>query len=138
MMCCNCRWKALDFAALDRSSVSFFNVEKHETAVSRWARARTRAAKVGKGLSKNEKAQKLALQHWLEAVSIQTPSQLFLCWIFIKTFKDLLIINRSSSTCRLTHAIVMATTCTFTTISGSKVKAANLSSTGWTSEMVKK
>ncbi|KAK6941364.1 hypothetical protein RJ641_026741 [Dillenia turbinata] len=61
-------WKALDFAALKRSSVSFFNVEKHETAVSRWARARTRVAKVGKGLSKNEKAQKLALQHWLEAI----------------------------------------------------------------------
>ncbi|KAJ9547795.1 hypothetical protein OSB04_020338 [Centaurea solstitialis] len=61
-------WKALDFAALDRSSVSFFNVEKHETAVSRWSRARTRAAKVGKGLSKDEKAQKLALQHWLEAI----------------------------------------------------------------------
>ncbi|XP_071716207.1 LOW QUALITY PROTEIN: IQ domain-containing protein IQM1-like [Rutidosis leptorrhynchoides] len=61
-------WKALDFAALDRSSVSFFNVEKPETATSRWARARTRAAKVGKGLSKNEKAQKLALQHWLEAI----------------------------------------------------------------------
>ncbi|KAK9060818.1 hypothetical protein SSX86_021524 [Deinandra increscens subsp. villosa] len=61
-------WKALDFAALDRSSVSFFNVEKPETAVSRWTRARTRAAKVGKGLSKNEKAQKLALQHWLEAI----------------------------------------------------------------------
>ncbi|KAJ6407215.1 hypothetical protein OIU84_010676 [Salix udensis] len=62
-------WKALDFAALERSSVSFFNDEKPETAVSRWARARTRAAKVGKGLSKDEKAQKLALQHWLEAVS---------------------------------------------------------------------
>ncbi|CAL0330299.1 unnamed protein product [Lupinus luteus] len=61
-------WKALDFAALKRSSVSFFDVQKQETAVSRWARARTRAAKVGKGLSKNEKAQKLALQHWLEAI----------------------------------------------------------------------
>ncbi|XP_071742395.1 IQ domain-containing protein IQM1-like [Rutidosis leptorrhynchoides] len=61
-------WKALDFAALDRSSVSFFDVKKPETATSRWARARTRAAKVGKGLSKNEKAQKLALQHWLEAI----------------------------------------------------------------------
>ncbi|KAM7519648.1 hypothetical protein LguiB_018610 [Lonicera macranthoides] len=61
-------WKALDFAALRRSSVSFFNIEKPETAVSRWARARTRAAKVGKGLSKDEKAQKLALQHWLEAI----------------------------------------------------------------------
>ncbi|CAL5398604.1 unnamed protein product [Camellia sinensis] len=61
-------WKALDFAALKQSSVSFFNVGKPETAVSRWARARTRAAKVGKGLSKDEKAQKLALQHWLEAI----------------------------------------------------------------------
>lgn len=64
------RWKALDFAALERSSVSFFDVKKPETAVSRWARARTRVAKVGKGLSKDEKAQKLALQHWLEAVSL--------------------------------------------------------------------
>ncbi|EPS68468.1 hypothetical protein M569_06298, partial [Genlisea aurea] len=61
-------WKALDFVALKRSSVSFFGVEKPETAVSRWARARTRAARVGKGLSKDEKAQKLALQHWLEAI----------------------------------------------------------------------
>ncbi|XP_019416831.1 PREDICTED: IQ domain-containing protein IQM1-like [Lupinus angustifolius] len=61
-------WKALDFAALRRSSISFFDVQKQETAVSRWARARTRAAKVGKGLSKDDKAQKLALQHWLEAI----------------------------------------------------------------------
>ncbi|KAI4335278.1 hypothetical protein L6164_013940 [Bauhinia variegata] len=61
-------WKALDFAALKRSSVSFFDVKKPETATSRWARARTRAAKVGKGLSKDDKAQKLALQHWLEAI----------------------------------------------------------------------
>lgn len=103
------RWKALDFASLKRSSISFFNDDKPQTAISRWARARTRAAKVierraeredrlplrqpislffpifflvkkltldrppdlqvGKGLSKDEKAQKLALQHWLEAVS---------------------------------------------------------------------
>ncbi|KAL4034393.1 hypothetical protein IC575_007528 [Cucumis melo] len=61
-------WKALDFAALKVSSVSFFNVEKTETATSRWFRARTRAAKLGKGLSKDENAQKLALQHWLEAI----------------------------------------------------------------------
>ncbi|XP_073149477.1 IQ domain-containing protein IQM5-like isoform X2 [Henckelia pumila] len=61
-------WKAMDFAALKQSSVSFFDVEKPETAVSRWARARTRAAKVGKGLCKHEKAQKLALRHWLEAI----------------------------------------------------------------------
>ncbi|TVU48264.1 hypothetical protein EJB05_07894 [Eragrostis curvula] len=61
-------WKLLDFALLKRSSVSFFEVDKPESALSRWSRARTRAAKVGKGLSKDEKAQKLALQHWLEAI----------------------------------------------------------------------
>ncbi|KAI3823183.1 hypothetical protein L1987_04615 [Smallanthus sonchifolius] len=61
-------WKLLDFAELKRSSISFFDLDKQETAISRWARARTRAAKVGKGLSKNGKAQKLALQHWLEAI----------------------------------------------------------------------
>ncbi|KAE8690558.1 Homogentisate prenyltransferase isoform 1 [Hibiscus syriacus] len=61
-------WKLLDFAELKRSSISFFEIEKQETAISRWSRARTRAAKVGKGLSKDEKARKLALQHWLEAI----------------------------------------------------------------------
>ncbi|XP_010542454.1 PREDICTED: IQ domain-containing protein IQM2-like [Tarenaya hassleriana] len=61
-------WKLLDFAELKRSSISFFDIEKHESALSRWSRARTRAAKVGKGLSKNGRAQKLALQHWLEAI----------------------------------------------------------------------
>ncbi|KAJ7975945.1 IQ domain-containing protein [Quillaja saponaria] len=61
-------WKLLDFAELKRSSISFFDIEKPETAISRWARARTRAAKVGKGLSKDRKARKLALQHWLEAI----------------------------------------------------------------------
>ncbi|KAE8673633.1 protochlorophyllide-dependent translocon component 52 [Hibiscus syriacus] len=61
-------WKLLDFAELKRSSVSFFDTDKHETAISRWSRARTRAAKVGKGLLKNDKAIKLALQHWLEAI----------------------------------------------------------------------
>ncbi|PHT59420.1 hypothetical protein CQW23_01783 [Capsicum baccatum] len=61
-------WKLLDFAQIKHSSISFFDIEKHETAISRWSRARTRAAKVGKGLSKNSKAQKLALQHWLEAI----------------------------------------------------------------------
>ncbi|KAF4398188.1 hypothetical protein G4B88_019909 [Cannabis sativa] len=39
-------WKALDFAALRRSSVSFFDSDKPETAISRWSRARTRAAKI--------------------------------------------------------------------------------------------
>ncbi|RWW14864.1 hypothetical protein GW17_00021326 [Ensete ventricosum] len=61
-------WKLLDFALLKQSSVSFFDIEKPESAMSRWSRATIRAAKVGKGLSKDEKAQKLALQHWLEAI----------------------------------------------------------------------
>lgn len=61
-------WKLLDFAELKQSSISFFDLENQETAVSRWSRAKTKAAKVGKGLSKCEKAQKLALQHWLEAI----------------------------------------------------------------------
>ncbi|XP_047340487.1 IQ domain-containing protein IQM4-like [Impatiens glandulifera] len=64
-------WKALDFAELKRNSVSFFDGEKHETAVSKWTRARDRikASKMGKGLCKDDKVQKLALQHWLEDVS---------------------------------------------------------------------
>ncbi|KAG0458408.1 hypothetical protein HPP92_023565 [Vanilla planifolia] len=61
-------WKLLDFALLKRSSVTFFDIEKPESVVSKWSRARTRAAKVGKGLSKNARARKLALQHWLEAI----------------------------------------------------------------------
>ncbi|TKY64349.1 hypothetical protein E2542_SST14244 [Spatholobus suberectus] len=61
-------WKALDFVALSRCSTSHFDSGKSETAVSKWARARTMAAKVGKGLCKDDKAQKLALRHWLEAI----------------------------------------------------------------------
>jgi hypothetical protein len=36
----------LEFAELKRSSISFFDIEKPETAISRWSRARMRAAKV--------------------------------------------------------------------------------------------
>ncbi|KAM0038469.1 putative IQ domain-containing protein IQM [Helianthus debilis subsp. tardiflorus] len=53
---------------LKSSSVSFSEVEKRETAVSRWSRAGILAAKVGKGFSKNEKALRLALSYWLEAI----------------------------------------------------------------------
>ncbi|CAL4909872.1 unnamed protein product [Urochloa decumbens] len=61
-------WKLYDQASLDRKSVSFFTGAKQETAASRWVRAGKRIAKVGKGLSKDDKAQKLALRHWLEAI----------------------------------------------------------------------
>jgi hypothetical protein len=47
----SCRWELLDFALLRRSSVSFFDIERQESAVSKWARARTRAAKVKKPAS---------------------------------------------------------------------------------------
>lgn len=61
-------WKVLDFALLKNSSVSFFNDHKQEAAISKWARAKTRAAMVGKGLSKHDHAQKLDLRYWLEAI----------------------------------------------------------------------
>ena len=79
-------WKLLDFALLKRSSVSFFDIEKQETAMSKWSRARTRVAKVGKGLLKDENAQKLALQHWLEAVSISVCESKQSCTSFYSYF----------------------------------------------------
>ena len=117
---CNslCRWKLLDFAELKRSSISFFDIGKPETAVSRWSRARTRAAKVsfkqfgawlknivqlymvlncwvffwqvGKGLSKVGNAKKLALQHWLEAVSLMLKVNLWtkLLVLFVACFQS--------------------------------------------------
>ncbi|KAK1627848.1 hypothetical protein QYE76_002163 [Lolium multiflorum] len=56
-------WKLLDFEFLKRSSISFFDINKQETAVSKWSRARARAAKFRKGLSKDDKPRKLTLQH---------------------------------------------------------------------------
>ncbi|XP_023902325.1 IQ domain-containing protein IQM6 isoform X1 [Quercus suber] len=83
-------WKLLDFAELKRSSISFFDIGKPETAVSRWSRARTRAAKVGKGLCKVGNAKKLALQHWLEAVSLKLKVNLWkkLLVLFVACFQS--------------------------------------------------
>ncbi|RLM99499.1 hypothetical protein C2845_PM06G03780 [Panicum miliaceum] len=67
-------WKLYDQASLDRKSVSFFAGGKQETAASRWVRAGKRIAKVGKGLCKDDKAQQLALRHWLEAVTTRNPN----------------------------------------------------------------
>ncbi|KAM1139987.1 hypothetical protein ACFX19_040814 [Malus domestica] len=52
-------WQAIDYAKLNRSTVSFFDYHKSETAASRWSRIR---------LSKDANAQKLAFQHWIEAI----------------------------------------------------------------------
>ncbi|KAK3043548.1 hypothetical protein RJ639_002127 [Escallonia herrerae] len=62
-------WQAIDFARLNHSTISFFNLP--ETAASRWSRVSLNASKVGKGLSKDDKAQKLAFQHWIEAIDAQ-------------------------------------------------------------------
>ncbi|KAL8546464.1 hypothetical protein ACS0TY_006262 [Phlomoides rotata] len=83
---CQNWWKVLDFAALERSSVFFFNGDKRfgefcdansqypsdsDKSISAALMAASTLlerveAEVGKGLSKDEKAKKLALQHWLE------------------------------------------------------------------------
>ncbi|XP_062117558.1 IQ domain-containing protein IQM3 isoform X2 [Humulus lupulus] len=61
-------WQALDYVRLNHSTISFFNFAKPETATERWNRVSLNASKVGKGLSKDAKAQKLAFQHWIEAI----------------------------------------------------------------------
>ncbi|KAK3034460.1 hypothetical protein RJ639_033316 [Escallonia herrerae] len=67
------RWQALDYPRLNHSKVSFFNFLKPETATSRWSRISLIASKaciitVGKGSCKDDKAQKFAFQHWIEAI----------------------------------------------------------------------
>ncbi|CAO2839352.1 unnamed protein product [Amaranthus hypochondriacus] len=59
-------WQAIDYARLNHSTISFFNFP--ETVASRWNRVSLIASKVGKGLSQDSKAQKLAFQHWIEAI----------------------------------------------------------------------
>ncbi|KAL5545896.1 hypothetical protein UlMin_005583 [Ulmus minor] len=61
-------WQAIDFVRLNHSTISFFNFSKPETATSRWNRISLNASKVGKGLSIDAQAQKLAFQHWIEAI----------------------------------------------------------------------
>ncbi|XP_057871040.1 IQ domain-containing protein IQM5 isoform X2 [Cryptomeria japonica] len=61
-------WQAIEYATLQKNTESFYEGQKPETAGARWLRARVKAAKVGKGLSKDEKARQLAFQHWLEAI----------------------------------------------------------------------
>ncbi|XP_051130464.1 IQ domain-containing protein IQM3-like [Andrographis paniculata] len=61
-------WQAIDFARLNHRTISFFNYTKPEPAASKWNRVGLNASKVGKGLAKDGKAQKLAFQHWIEAI----------------------------------------------------------------------
>ncbi|GMN53083.1 hypothetical protein TIFTF001_022226 [Ficus carica] len=77
-------WKALDFASLKRSSVSFFNVEKQETVAQRWARARTRAAKID---PRHRYGHNLHLYYdiWFESESTQP----FFYWLDIGDGKEI-------------------------------------------------
>ncbi|XP_009370663.2 IQ domain-containing protein IQM3 [Pyrus x bretschneideri] len=59
-------WQAIDSWRLNRSTISFF--DHGESVAKRWNRVGKNASKVGKGLSKDAKAQKLAFQHWIEAI----------------------------------------------------------------------
>ncbi|KAL2632067.1 hypothetical protein R1flu_016753 [Riccia fluitans] len=61
-------WNVVDGAMLQHNSTQFYAYSKPQNAAQRWVRLKKKAAKVGKGLSKNEQARKLALQHWLEAI----------------------------------------------------------------------
>ncbi|CAM6088848.1 unnamed protein product [Calypogeia fissa] len=61
-------WNVVEGAVLQHNSSNFYAYNAPQNATQRWLRLKKKAAKVGKGLSKNEKARKLALQHWLEAI----------------------------------------------------------------------
>lgn len=65
-------WKAL-YSGGDRWcwTSSELRSDKSKSAISKWARIGRLAAKVGKGLSKDDKGQKLALRHWLEVIDTQ-------------------------------------------------------------------
>uniref|UniRef100_A0A7N0TJD5 Uncharacterized protein n=1 Tax=Kalanchoe fedtschenkoi TaxID=63787 RepID=A0A7N0TJD5_KALFE len=59
-------WKLLESTELERSSTE--SASTSESPKSKWCRAKVKALRVGKGLSKNVVFRKLASQHWLEAV----------------------------------------------------------------------
>ena len=100
-------------------SISFFDIEKHETANSRWSRACTRAV----GLVK-------VLQHSLEAV-IYRETNLSFSFLLILLFwiEPNLILDYALFCNILTLDIGMDTTCIFTT-SCSSVRVETLTSTG--------
>jgi hypothetical protein len=65
-------WNAVDAVILLQNTEHYYAYKKNScNASSNWSRLQKKAAKVGKGLSRDSKALKLALQHWLEAVDPQ-------------------------------------------------------------------
>jgi len=61
-------WNLVDSVVLQEYTQLYYAHSESWRASDNWKRLNRKAAKVGKGLSKDNKALKLALQHWLEAV----------------------------------------------------------------------
>ncbi|KAG0616912.1 hypothetical protein M758_5G150900 [Ceratodon purpureus] len=62
-------WNVLESATLQQNTEEFYSRKQRSFSPrERWIRLEKKAAKVGRGLSKDEKALKLGLQHWLEAI----------------------------------------------------------------------
>ncbi|KAJ1274274.1 hypothetical protein BS78_05G050100 [Paspalum vaginatum] len=61
-------WQALDFARLNRNTISFFDEPRPKTAALHWNRISQNVLKVGEGLSRDGKALMLAFDHWIEAI----------------------------------------------------------------------
>lgn len=81
--------------------------------------------KVGKGLLKDEKAQKLALRHWLEAVSFG-----FVCLTLVYGYSNVLLIIIICFSYRLTHVIGTDIIYTYIMMSGRKAKVLSHFSSG--------
>ncbi|KAL1308982.1 hypothetical protein AAHE18_17G145100 [Arachis hypogaea] len=65
-------------------------------AASRWSRVRLNASKVGKGLSLDAQAQKLAFQHWIEAELIHAIVMDTTCITITKNGVKRILVNHSS------------------------------------------
>lgn len=78
---------------------------------------------VGKGLSLDAKAQKLAFQHWIEAVSmiVLFYKNFMYDQLLLIVYYSFLILIGLDLKCRLIHAIAMGTTCIIIMKNGAKL-----------------
>ncbi|KAG0592111.1 hypothetical protein M758_1G195200 [Ceratodon purpureus] len=61
-------WNVVDAVVLREHTLHYFAHSKSWKAHDNWKRLKRKASKLGKGLEKDNKALKLALEHWLEAI----------------------------------------------------------------------
>ncbi|KAK7402256.1 hypothetical protein VNO78_14376 [Psophocarpus tetragonolobus] len=85
-------WKDSMITAFNKCFISHIDSDKSKRTVPIWAIARTMATKVGKGLSKDDKAQNLALRHWLEAIDPRhryghNLHFYYLVWFYSKSYQ---------------------------------------------------